>query len=191
MIPMIWKPTLATANFVSTILVLWMHVRKNGRERYAHDRGDGSVEFPPDPLAYLAWPVIVLLPAWGAINDFQQHASGKPWSQLLLALILLAAAVQLFRFPGTVVVTHEGVEQHFWLRSEKRIRWGEITGIKRIRASGILIITASDSTNTVFSDQLADRPRFLEELERYAHGKLPPENPAGSVLGLQSGRSSS
>lgn len=190
MVAMIWKPTLATANFISAILVLWMQLRKDGNERNAINLGDGRVEFRRDPLAYLAWPLIVLLPAWAAINDYEQHAAGRPWNQLSLALILFAAIAELFRFPGTIVIAHDGVEQHFWLRGEKRIRWGEITEINRVGASGALAITASDGTKISYSNQLADRSRFLTEVEAHAHGKLPPEGLPGNVLGLEGKRRS-
>lgn len=190
MISMLWKPTLPIANFVTAILALWLHVRKNGSERYAKDRGDGCLEFAPDPLALLVWPLIVVLPAWVAFNDLKQHASGEPWSELLLAITVFAAAAALFNLPGTVVVAHDGVEQHFWFRGEKRIRWGEIKEIKRIKASGSLIIYASDGTKISFTDLLADRPRFLTEVEMHAYDKLPPNLPDGSILGLQDKRKS-
>jgi len=190
MISMLWKPTLPIANFVTAMLALWMQIRKNGSERNAKDRGDGRLEFSPDALALLIWPLIVVLPAWVAFNDFKQHASGEPWSELLLAVTLFAAAAALFSLSGTIVVTHDGVEQHFWLRSEKRIRWGEITEIKRSKASGALTIYASDGTKISFTDLLADRPRFLAEVEMHAHDKLPPDLPDGSILGLQDKRKS-
>jgi hypothetical protein len=172
------------------MLLIWMHWRKSGKVRKAIDRSDGSVQFTRDPLTYLALPAVVLLPAWGAFNDYERHSSGKFWGLLILALMLSAAAVELFRLPGTVAVVYDGLAQHFWLRGEKRIRWGEITEIKDGVFGGSLTITGTDGTKIVYSDQLADRLRFLEELERYAHGRLPPKEPAGTVLNLQSGRKS-
>jgi hypothetical protein len=79
MIEMIWKPTREIANLVSSFLLVFVGMRKNGKTRSAKDDGCGRVEFAPDPLTYLAWPLIVLLPAWAAINDLQRHTD-RPWS---------------------------------------------------------------------------------------------------------------
>ncbi|MGD0346803.1 MAG: hypothetical protein ABSA85_08605 [Terracidiphilus sp.] len=185
-----WKLTPVVASLVAAMLLIWLHWRKSGKVRDAIDRSDGSVEFTPDPLAYFALPAIVLLPAWAAFNDYERHGSGKFWGLLLLAVMLSAAAVELFKLPGTVAVVYDGLTQHFWLRGEKRIRWGEITEIKDGVFGGSLTITGTDGTKIVYSDQLADRPRFLEELGRYVHGKLPPKKPAETLLNLQSGRKS-
>ena len=145
MISMIWKSSLRAANFVSALLLAWMHFRGPGRAHSAKDLGDGRVEFSPDPFTYLAWPLIVLLPAWAAINELRR-GSGEWWYFMAPVAILFAAASELFSFPGTIVVSHDAVEQQFWLRSEKRIRWGEISEIKEQRMPGPLTITATDGT---------------------------------------------
>jgi hypothetical protein len=171
---MIWKPTLDAANSVSFILLLWMHMRGTGKAGSAKDLGDGTVEFSPDPLTYLAWPLIVLLPAWAALNELQR-GSAESWHLMAPVLILAGAAAELFSFPGTVIVSHDAIEQHFWLRSGKRIRWGEIAEIKEHGKHRPLTITASDGTKINFSDRLPDRPRFMAEIEKYCRGNLPPE----------------
>jgi hypothetical protein len=190
MISMHWGMPLAIANLVSATLLLLMHWRNMSKVREAINGSDGSVEFTRDPLAYLVLPTAVLLPAWAAFTDYQRHTSGRIWGLLILAALLFAAAVELFRLPGTVAVVYDGLVQRFWLRGEKRIRWGEIAEIKDGVFGGFLTIIGTDGTKIVYSDQLADRPRFLEELGRYAHGKLPQKKPAGSVLNLESGRKS-
>jgi hypothetical protein len=135
--------------------------------------------------------ILGLLPAWDTFHRFSRHHSGDLFGELALAIMLFLVGAELFRLPGTVKVVSGGIEQHFWLRGEKRIRWGEITGIKDGVFGGSLTITGTDGTKIVYSDKLADRPRFLEELERYAHGRLPPEKTAGTLLNLQRGRKSS
>ena len=174
MISMIWKPWLRAANFLSALLLAWMHFRGPGRGHSAKDLGDGRVEFSPDPLTYFAWPLITLLPAWVAINELRRGLGD--WSQLIApAIILLLAVSEMFSFPGSIVVSHEGIEQHFWLRGQKRIRWGEVTELREGRGNSSLTITASDSTRIDFSGRLPDLPRFLEEIEKYCSGNLPPE----------------
>ena len=101
-----------------------------------------------------------------------------------MASLLFAVGVLLFNLPGTVVVAHDGIEQHFWLRGEKRIRWGEIAEIKNRKSAGRLTIIGSDGTKIVYSEKLGDRPRFLEEIEKHAPGRLPLDVRAGSILKL-------
>src|SRR5580692_11728327 len=72
MISMIWKPWLRAANLVSAFLLAWMHFRGPGRAHSAKDLGDGRVEFSPDPLTFLAWPLIALLPLWAAIDELRR-----------------------------------------------------------------------------------------------------------------------
>jgi hypothetical protein len=187
MVSMIWKPWLRAANFVSVLLLGWMHLRGHSPARSAKDLGDGTVEFSPDPLTYLAWPLIVLLPAWAAFNELRR-GSGEWWQLLGPVLILVAAAAEMFSFPGTIVVFHDAIEQHFWLRSEKRIRWGEIEEIKEHGKPGPLVITASDGTKINFSDRLPDRSRFMAEIEKHCRGNLPPEFLSRVSAGLQIGR---
>jgi hypothetical protein len=151
-----------------------MHFRGPGRGHSAKELGDGKVEFSPDPLTYFAWPLIALLPVWVAIDELRRGFAG--WSQLTAPVVILLLAVsEMFSFPGSIVVSHEGIEQHFWLRGEKRIRWGEVTDLSEGRANSTLTITASDSTRIDFSGRLPDLPRFLVEIEKYCSGNLPPE----------------
>ena len=184
---MIWKPWLRAANSVSALLLAWMHFRGPGRGHSARDFGDGRVEFSPDPLTYLAWPLIALLPAWSAINELRR-GPGDWWQLMAPVAILFLAASEMFSFPGTIVVSREGVEQHFWLRGEKRIRWGEVTEIKEQSKFGPLTITGSDGTRGDFSGRLPDRPRFLAEIEKYCRGNLPPEFLSRVAASLQAGR---
>ena len=174
MISMIWRPWLRAANFVSMLLLGWMHLRGTGRTRSAKDLGDGSVKFSPDSITYLAWPLIVLFPAWGAINELRR-GSGEWWNLMAPMIILVLAASEMLAFPGTIVVSRDAIEQQFWLRSEKRIRWGEITEIKEHGKRGPLVITASDGTKISFSDRLPDRQRFMAEIEKSCRGNLPAE----------------
>lgn len=175
MIAMRWKFTLVTANSVASVLLIWLHWRKGAKTRKAIETGDGNVKFTRDPLAYVIFPAAALLPAWAAFNDYQRHSSGNLWGLAVLTMLLFAATAELFRLPGTVIIVHDGIEQHFWLQGEKRIRWGEIKEIKEGVFGGSLTITGTDGTKIVYSDQLADRPRFLAEIEKHCRGNLPPE----------------
>ena len=107
-----------------------------------------------------------------------------------LAVILFVVGVLLFNLPGTIIVAHDGIARRYWLRGAKRIRWGEIAEIKNGKFAGMLLFIGSDGTKIVYTEKLGDRPRFLEEIEKHAPGRLPPEVRAGSVLNLHSARRS-
>lgn len=187
MISMILKPWLKAANFVSALLLAWMHFRGPGWTHCAKDHGDGKVEFSPDVLTYVAWPLIALLPAWAAVNELRR-GSGDWWQIMTPVVILSIAASEMFSFPGTIMVSREGIEQHFWLRGEKRVSWGEVAEIREVRTNGPLTITGSDGTRIDFSGRLPDRPRFLAEIETYCRGNLPPEFLSRVATSLQAGR---
>jgi hypothetical protein len=189
MIAMIQKDLLTAANLISAFLLAWMHLRGSNRARSAKDVGDGRVEFSPDLLTSFAWPIIVLLPVWPAINEVRR-GSGEWWQLMTPMFLLFLATSEMFTFPGTIVVSHDAIEQHFWLRGEKRIRWGEITEIREPGISGTLTITASDNTKIIFTNRLPDRTRFLAEIERYCHGNLPPEFLNRSTAGSRAGQKS-
>ena len=189
MISMIRKDLLSAANLISAFLLAWMHLRGSNRTRSAKDIGDGRVEFSPDLLTYFAWPLIVLLPVWPAIIELRR-GSGEWWQFMTPVVLLFLAASEMFSFPGTIFVSHDAIEQHFWLRSEKRIRWGEVTGIKEHGLSGAVTITASDNTKINFYSRLPDRTRFMAEIERYCQGNLPPEFLNRSAAGLRAGQKS-
>jgi hypothetical protein len=105
-------------------------------------------------------------------------------------VILVVAATEMFSFSGTIVVSHDAIEQHFWLGSEKRIRWGEVAEIKEHGMTGLLTITASDGTKIDFSGRLPDRTRFLAEIEKHCRGNLPPEFVRRVAASLQTGQKS-
>lgn len=89
MFVMPWKLEMDLANLVAVSLLLLLHWRGSSEVRDAKDRGDGRVEFSRDPLTYLVWPLIVLLPAWIAFHDLQK-GSPKSWTVIAPALIILA-----------------------------------------------------------------------------------------------------
>jgi hypothetical protein len=186
--PMSWKLAPPVVNLIAVIFFLWLYAQRSGKIRYAINRGDGSVEFPPDLISLLGGPIIGLLPVW---ESFNRHGSGSILGEFTLAALLFATGAVLFSLPGTVVVASGGIEKRFWLRADKLIRWGEIAEIKDGAFAGKLTFIGSGGTKIIYSDRLADRPRFLEEIEKYLPGRLPPAKLEGSILKLQRERKSS
>ena len=84
----------------------------------------------------------------------------------------------LFEFPGSVVVTGDGLEQIYWFWRNKHIRWNDIVEIESGQKDRTVTITSANGTKIVHSRFLADRPRFLLELKEHCGEELPPDFPA-------------
>lgn len=80
-------------------------------------------------------------------------------------------------FPGTIVITADGLEQVHWLWKNKLIQWSEIEEINTGEKSRAVTITATNGTKIVHSRQLPDRPRLLFELKQHCGENLPPDFP--------------
>src|SRR6201995_5121023 len=103
-------------------------------QRKARAGRDGRTEFAPNRRAFWAWPVMVAYLAYVIITQLI-YSHGRPL-QLVTAVGVGAIAVMiLFTFPGTIIVTADGLEQTFWLWRNKRIRWAEIAEINTAEKS--------------------------------------------------------
>ena len=90
----------------------------------------------------------------------------------------------LCSFPGTVVITGSCLQQVYWFRRNKRIRWQEIVEINTGEKSHTVIITGADGTKIVHVRQLADRRRLLLELKNHCGEELPPDFPREPIAGV-------
>jgi|ERR1035438_4302558 hypothetical protein len=154
-----------------------------GNRRPAKVLNSERVEFAPNWIVVWAWMLVYLRMAFFAANYLKQGLE-KPWDLATGALFSIALFVVLFYFPETIAVTGEGVEQVYWLRKNKRIRWEEIVEVNSGKRDKVVTITGSDGTKIIHSRQLADRARFLQELKEHCGEKLPLDFPRESVPSL-------
>jgi hypothetical protein len=124
--------------------------------------------------------------AFSAVNLLKQGLD-KPWDFAAGVLISSALFMVLFYIPETIVVTDEVVEQVYWLRGNKRIRWNEIVEINSGKTDKLVTITGADGTKIIHSLRLADRERFLQELKQHCGENLPPDFPGGPFPNLDTG----
>jgi hypothetical protein len=178
-----WKSVQEAANIISSVLIVWASIRRSGTAGSAKVLSDGRVEFPPDWFAYWELPLVVVPTAVATIEALH-HRIHSTDQLLFSAAIGFAALAQLFSHPGTIVVTREGLEQIYWLRPRKRVRWGEIAEIKTSKGRGAVVITSGDGTKIVHSFHLVDRPRLLLELKEHCGSELPPDFPREPIPGL-------
>jgi hypothetical protein len=96
----------------------------------------------------------------------------------------LGALFIIFDFPGTIVVTRDGLEQKYWFHKRKRILWKEIVEIETCVLNEAVKITSMDGTKIVHSYLLADRLRLLLELKQHCGEELPPDFPREPIDGI-------
>jgi hypothetical protein len=183
---MIWKILLGLARLFFDILLIWMLFGRAGKRGSARVLSDGRVAFAPDRIGLGAWPLTIVYLVWLAARDLIL-SHGKPWDFLAPIVLASCALSFLFLFPGTVVVNAEGLEQIYWFRRRKHIRWEEIDEIETDKQSTLfrmITITGVDGTRIVHSWLLADRPRLLLEIKQHCGEDLPPDFPREPIAGL-------
>ncbi len=174
---MLWKPLLWIAHhYLSWMPVLALLVLTGGRgdRRPATQLRDGRLEFRPKKTASIAWLVVVVFLAYEATETFL-HGQEKPFNLAVAACLGFLMIGFLCSFPGTVIVGEGSMQQVFWFRKNKRLRWETIVEINAGGKSRTVTITGADGTKIVHSSQLADRPRLLQEIKKHCGENLPPE----------------
>jgi hypothetical protein len=156
------------------LLVCWLHLGElranHGKARTA---AGGRLEFPPARSAIIRWLWEVWFFGCGTAALVVEICRGRiGWMLLYLALFPLLFAHKLTSFPGSITTGVEGLEQIFWLRSNKKIRWIEVSSIQKTDKGRAIRVAGSDGTEIVHPRRLADQPRFLCELEAHCRADL-------------------
>ncbi len=183
---MMWKSALSITHHLGWFVpVLAMLVLFGGRgsKRSARDRSDGSIEFAPSRIAFGAWLLLVAYLAHTTIGFFE-HSHGQPFALVNVATAGFLTLAILFSFPGTLIITADGLQQVFWFWRNKRIRWEEIVEINTGKKDRSVTITGANGTKILHTRQLADRPRFLFELKRHCGANLPQDFPREPIVGV-------
>lgn len=117
---------------------------------------------------------ITLVPIWD-VDKLRQtpHSMALIQSPFFLAMAIYG----LLNLPGTIVVSGEGIEQQYWLRKNKRIRWGNIVEIDSDPKDRRVTIQAADGTKIDHSFFHSGRQRFLQELKQHCGSELPEDFP--------------
>jgi hypothetical protein len=173
---MTWKIFLGVGRLLCGVALAWMFVSRPSNRSVATILSDGRIEFSPNRLAYWAWPLTIVLLAWTATKDLTQ-IQGRSFGFVVGGGVGLLALMLLFSFPGSVVITVDGLEEVYWFRRRKRIQWKDIVEINTGEKSRTVTITGADGTRIVHSPQLPDRPRLLLELKNRCGENLPPDFP--------------
>jgi len=157
-------------------LTHWSLFRSRGNRNRAVMLPGGGVEFSARPWSLLIATILALYALTNTGMRFAQHHS--TWREFASNGVYLAAALLVvYELPGTIVIDDFGIEQRFWIRPNRLVRWNEIAEVNTGDKVRIVTITSSDGTKIIFSKDLADRPRFLREIKQHCGSNLPADFP--------------
>ncbi|MDR3741672.1 MAG: hypothetical protein P4L40_21850 [Terracidiphilus sp.] len=141
----------------------------------------GGVRFAPASQARVAMAVFIAMFAFvGVVGTMSALVNRQG---LTLSLVCLIIALLLLRIlPGTIVLTSEGLEQHFWLGKAKRVLWGDVGTVPVVQKEGRVTITGLKGGKIQHSKQFPDRDRLLAELRAHCPDRMP-----GATANVSSG----
>ena len=182
LIPKIAFAILGLALIVGAVpaFLIWnLYYRKSNRSS-AKELSDGRVEFPPSQWTLMIWPLLVVYSAYRVIMRLE-HRHASQADLISIAILGFAFLEHLISFPGTVAVTRDGLEQIYWFRKTKYVRWSEIVEINTGDKIARIEITGTDGTKIIHSKNLADRARLMLEIKQHCGDNLPPEFPIEGI----------
>ncbi len=141
-------------------------------ERPARQLAHGRVELRPSWFGISWFGMIAALMVTVAIN-FARHRADL----VIIVPSCLLAGMLLFDIPRTIVVSSHGLEERYWLRKNKCIRWSQIVEIESDLRGRSVTIKAADGTRIVHSFVLSGRARFLQEIKDHCGEHLPADFP--------------
>lgn len=178
----IWiaRNLLAVVVFAVAFVSIWGGADK---QRKAVILPDGSVAFTPNRRSFIAWPILMVYLVYVTVS-LAVHAGRSPFNVLMAVCFGIGTVMFATLFPGSIVVTRDGLQQVSWLWKNKRVRWEDIVEINTGAKSRIVTIKGSDGTKIVHTPVLPDRARLLIELRQYCGDNLPPDFPREAIVGL-------
>lgn len=166
-IGLIFGAVLLRLLFVSPFMLLFWWIRCSARRLGPREDGN-SVEFSLAPrMRVLVEIVIVSLVAFTALIVLETVRKGEGLLAPLIPLSMLVAI--LLAEPRTILINHEGIRQHRWLRRDRFIAWNEIAWTRRGRNTGSTYVKSRNGGRPVsFSPLLVGQSRFEREVRKRA-----------------------
>lgn len=149
----------------------------------------GAKELPGDRVRFganwigvsLLGVMITVVPGTVAMLLSRQSDRFAIVAQMGMTIVVLLC---LLDFPGTIIVSREGLEQRYWFRGNKRIRWSDIVEIESSPNDRMVTVKAANGTKIIHAFIYSGRSRFLQELKVHCGSELPadfPREPLGNV----------
>ena len=120
-------------------------------------------------MRFLFGVVVVLLAAFSLLVLTFALVRGEGAYGVFIPLVVLLAI--LLARPRPVVLDHDGVRQHRWLRADREIAWIDIAWMKRGRNTGTTYVRSKKGGRPIsFSPLLVGQPRFEREVRAHIGG---------------------
>ena len=168
-IALIFAAVLLRFLFVSPFMLLLWWIRRSTKG--LRPREDGTyVEFSLAPRMHVLIEIVtVSLVAFSALTVWETVRKGEGSYAALIPVSVLVAI--LLAEPRTVLIDHDGIRQHRWLRGDRVISWNEIAWMKRGRNTGTTYVKSRNGGRPVsFSPLLVGQSRFEREVRKHASG---------------------
>ena len=150
-------------------MCLFSWLRRSARKQEPRQEGSAT-EFPvASGMRFLFSLVAVLLAAFSVLVLAVALARGEGIYAVLIPLVVVLAI--LLARPRPVVLDHDGVRQHRWLRPDRAIAWNDIASMKRGRNTGLTYVRSKKGGRPIsFSPLLVGQPRFEHEVRAHIGG---------------------
>jgi hypothetical protein len=158
------------------VFARWALFRSSGSRGKAVERENRRIEFPQAGMSFWIPVAFEVAGTYTAFRHLFYHL-GTWWDLIASGILILVGLDDLLGLPATIFVDDHGIQQRYWLRPDKFIRWNEIVEINTGDKIRIVTIKSADGTTIVHSKYTADRPRFLRELKSHCLENLPPQFP--------------
>jgi hypothetical protein len=166
-IALIFGAVLLRVLVISPFMLLFWWIRHSTRRLRPRQNGS-SVEFLLTPRMHVLIEIVtVSLVAFTALTVWETVRKGEGLYAALIPVAVLVAI--LLAEPRTVLIDHEGIRQHRWLRGDRVISWNEIAWMKRGRNTGTTYVKSRNGGRPVsFSPLLVGQSRFEREVRKHA-----------------------
>ncbi|HZB87857.1 MAG TPA: hypothetical protein VE291_04285 [Terracidiphilus sp.] len=140
--------------------------------RPARQLPGGGLEFAYTQSAF--WGIYLFLALVGLVALAGVLSAARGATGIVVTLFCVGFAVLLLRvLPGTIVLTAQGLEQHYWLRKPAVIAWADVRSIAVNEKRREITIRNSKGAKIQHSRQFPDRERFVAELQSHCPDRMP------------------
>jgi hypothetical protein len=161
---------------LGSILVCWiaalMVISEADRKRPALETGSGRIEFLPNRRSYWGVYLIIAVLSYPVVSGVLSQITSGTGAWLVLVCMGFIMLL-LISFPGSIEVTSEGLAQNYWIGRRKRIAWQDVAGFEFNNKRKTVTVRSKSGPKIVHTRQLADRERFIAEVETRCPGELP------------------
>ncbi|MGA7857393.1 MAG: hypothetical protein WCA11_05685 [Terracidiphilus sp.] len=158
-----------------SIVLCWIAallvVSEADKDRPARETESGRIEFLPNRRSYWGIYVIIAVLSYPIAAGFIS-AVGSGTGAWLVSLCMGFILLLLISFPGSIILTAEGLEQNYWVGRRKRIAWNDVVGFEIDKKGKKVTIRAKNGPKIVHTRQLPDRERLMTELEIHCPGNV-------------------